>query len=45
MLAELVRGTESAGDPIRCDTGNREVSNHVITREQSFRIENLKINL
>ena len=21
MLAELVRGTESAGDPIRCDTG------------------------
>ena len=23
MLAELVRGTESAGDPIRCDTGTR----------------------
>ena len=23
MLAELVRGTESAGDPIRCDTGQQ----------------------
>ena len=25
MLAELVRGTESAEDPIRCDTGTRVI--------------------
>ena len=33
MLVVLVRGTESAGDPIRCDTGSTYIAHHMFIKK------------